>query len=126
MPDTKPIDEPNKSHRVMALTNNSGQQAGYLVHCPACDRGHFFDVEKPGPKGQQWKFNGNMVRPTFSPSMLVHRVQKTQQCHSFVTDGKIRYLSDCDHSLAGQTVELPVVDEWDADMPAPQAEGVEP
>ena len=27
-------------------------------------------------------------------------------CHSFVTDGKIRYLNDCTHHLKGQTVEL--------------------
>lgn len=28
-------------------------------------------------------------------------------CHSFVTDGRIQYLGDCTHSLAGQTVDLP-------------------
>jgi hypothetical protein len=28
-------------------------------------------------------------------------------CHSFVTDGKIQFLSDCTHALAGQTVALP-------------------
>jgi hypothetical protein len=28
-------------------------------------------------------------------------------CHSFVTDGKIQFLGDCTHALAGQTVELP-------------------
>jgi hypothetical protein len=27
-------------------------------------------------------------------------------CHSFVTDGKIQYLSDCTHAMAGQTVDL--------------------
>ncbi|KPY13545.1 DUF6527 family protein [Pseudomonas savastanoi pv. phaseolicola] len=28
-------------------------------------------------------------------------------CHSFVTDGRIQYLGDCTHALAGQTVDLP-------------------
>jgi hypothetical protein len=28
-------------------------------------------------------------------------------CHSFVTNGKIQFLADCTHKLAGQTVELP-------------------
>lgn len=28
-------------------------------------------------------------------------------CHSFVTDGRIQFLSDCSHALAGQTVDLP-------------------
>ena len=32
-------------------------------------------------------------------------------CHSFVTDGKIQFLSDCTHGLAGQTVELSEIDE---------------
>jgi hypothetical protein len=30
-------------------------------------------------------------------------------CHSFVTDGRIRYLGDCTHDLKGQTIDLP---EW--------------
>jgi len=28
-------------------------------------------------------------------------------CHSFVTDGRIQFLGDCTHTLAGQTVDLP-------------------
>lgn len=28
-------------------------------------------------------------------------------CHSFVTDGRIQFLSDCTHALVGQTVDLP-------------------
>ena len=33
-----------------------------------------------------------------------------QRCHSFVRDGKIRFLADSYHELAGQTVDLPEVD----------------
>ena len=29
------------------------------------------------------------------------------RCHSFVREGRIEFLSDCTHALAGQTVELP-------------------
>jgi hypothetical protein len=32
-------------------------------------------------------------------------------CHSFVTDGRIQFLNDCTHPLAGQTVDIP---EWPA------------
>lgn len=32
-------------------------------------------------------------------------------CHSFVTDGRIQYLSDCTHSLKNQTVDLP---DWES------------
>lgn len=28
-------------------------------------------------------------------------------CHSFVTDGRIQFLADCTHDLAGLTVDLP-------------------
>lgn len=31
-------------------------------------------------------------------------------CHSFITDGKIKYLSDCNHHLAGQTIDLPKIE----------------
>ncbi|WP_019573378.1 DUF6527 family protein [Curvibacter lanceolatus] len=31
----------------------------------------------------------------------------SKRCHSFVTDGRIQFLSDCTHELAGQTVDLP-------------------
>jgi hypothetical protein len=33
-------------------------------------------------------------------------------CHSFVTSGRIQFLADCTHALAGQTVDLP---EWRRD-----------
>lgn len=29
------------------------------------------------------------------------------RCHSYVTEGRIQFLSDCTHALAGQTVDLP-------------------
>jgi hypothetical protein len=62
-----------------------------------------------------WQFNGNMEKPSFTPSLLNtgnYYNEKTGQndiecrCHLFVTDGKIQYCSDCTHELAGQTVEL--------------------
>jgi len=28
-------------------------------------------------------------------------------CHSYVTDGRIQFLADCTHALAGLTVDLP-------------------
>ena len=65
-----------------------------------------------------WSFNGNYDLPTFKPSILVrgHKAldpndlskgRRETVCHSFVTDGKIRFLNDCTHALAGQTVDLP-------------------
>lgn len=37
---------------------------------------------------------------------------KPKVCHSFVRNGKIEYLNDCTHELAGQTVELLDEHDW--------------
>ena len=54
-----------------------------------------------------WTFNGDLERPTFHPSVLVRGGPDDLVCHSFVTDGRIQYLGDSTHHLAGQTVDLP-------------------
>lgn len=57
----------------------------------------------------RWSFNGNYERPTFSPSIKVeigHYPDPSDICHSFVTDGKIKYLNDCTHELAEKTIDL--------------------
>jgi hypothetical protein len=98
-------------------------------YCPGCKEYHGVAIE--GEKRPKWDFNGDFEKPTFRPSILVksgHYVDgynnnrcwctyneenpdkpapfKCGLCHSFVTDGKIQYLSDCTHDLAGQTIEL--------------------
>lgn len=83
---------------------------GYLFDCPGCKMPHVVYVtthDRPS-----WTFNGDLDRPTFSPSVSVQWEEREESrvCHSFVRDGKIQFLGDCTHSLAGQTVELP---EWD-------------
>lgn len=78
----------------------SGQEL-WMVQCPACGNCHGFDT--------RWSFDGNVERPTFSPSMLVYESGVQPRCHSFVTDGFWVYLDDCTHALKGQKVEVP---EW--------------
>jgi hypothetical protein len=56
-----------------------------------------------------WEFNGDVERPTLSPSLLRTAPHKSLVCHSFVRDGRIEYLGDSTHALRGQTVELPEV-----------------
>lgn len=63
------------------------------------------------PQKQGWGFNFDTEAPTFTPSILArydyNREGKPQSvCHCFVTDGAIRFLSDCTHALAGQTVKM--------------------
>lgn len=78
-----------------------------------------------------WRYNGNADAPTFTPSVLVtsghynkehdgkscwctynaaNKMKvpfKCHRCHSFVENGRIQFLGDCTHGLAGQTVDLP-------------------
>ena len=102
---------------------------GYGFRCLGC--GDQLDVMTEG-KGALWTFNGDVERPTFMPSLLVtsgHYVAGHKPgscwctynaehpdklapftcyvCHSFVTNGRIQFLGDCTHALAGQTVDLP-------------------
>jgi hypothetical protein len=75
--------------------------------CPGCKRLHMIPVT--GPKA--WGFNGDLEKPTLTPSILATLEGPTWKaiCHSFVTDGRIQFLGDCTHALSGQTVDLP---EW--------------
>ena len=90
---------------------NRGPRGGklYVFHCPGCGYSHPFEIECPNGNGWQW--NGSMDKPTFTPSLLVNA--DGHRCHSFVTDGQIQFLGDCDHFLAGKTVEIP---NWDDEL----------
>jgi hypothetical protein len=73
------------------------------ITCPGCGYGHPFRIKGDGPV---WTWNGDMIKPTFTPSMLVNKSHPEKQCHSHVTDGNIQFLADCWHALKGQTVPL--------------------
>ncbi|RVK96164.1 ammonia monooxygenase [Sinorhizobium meliloti] len=78
-----------------------------MFWCPGCDGAHQVGVgDGPGPR---WGYNGNPDAPTFTPSILVEGSMRKGpiRCHSFVTEGRIQFLADCNHALAGQTVEIP-------------------
>lgn len=104
---------------------------GIAFWCPGCDEAH--QIRVGVPDRPSWTFNGNAERPTFSPSVLVRSGHFAPHfdghcwctfykenppepgetpfacsvCHTFVTDGRIQFLGDCTHALAGQTVDLP-------------------
>lgn len=81
----------------------------YHITCPGCQTNHAMGAGIHG-------FNGDFEKPTFTPSLLCTGSKfeskgsdkvVPMQCHSFVRDGRIQFLSDCNHALAGQTVDLP-------------------
>jgi len=56
-----------------------------------------------------WTWNGSIDKPTLKPSILTRAYDGPNVsvlCHSFVTDGMVRFLKDCTHEFAGKTVEL--------------------
>lgn len=122
--------------RVKRINDGAGNLWGWQFHCPGCDDEHVV--------GTSWTFNGSVDLPTFAPSVLVrsgheardpavpgkcwcdvdqrypdrdwghdHRY-RCMRCHSFVRDGRIQFLADCTHALAGQTVDLPEIEAEDA------------
>ena len=84
----------------------SNDKGCFLFFCPGCRCGHHFRVPP-------WTFNGDMEKPTIVGSVLVYPhkshppFKDTVRCHSFITDGKIQFLGDCEHELKNQTVDLP-------------------
>jgi len=81
----------------------------YLVECPGCKMLHQIPTKHSHP-GANWNFNGDMEKPTFSPSLLVRSAwgdeREKRVCHSFIRDGMWQFLNDCTHDLAGQTVPM--------------------
>jgi hypothetical protein len=88
---------------------HSETQRGYLFHCPGCKDsfGHFVLTTGKGPIWEVSKVVDD--KPTVMPSIRVRsrNAEGETICHSFIKDGKIQFLNDCTHELAGQTVELP-------------------
>lgn len=70
--------------------------------CPGCKESHIVYVGKAFEPA--WGWNGNDEKPTFTPSILI---RGEHRCHSFARDGQIQFLSDCHHSLARKTMDLP-------------------
>ena len=85
---------------IMAFENNQ-----YIFKCAGCKCLHVVNVNKNTPV--HWGFNGDVNKPTFTPSLLVNQSHPESRCHSFIRDGKIQYLNDCYHELKGQTVDIP-------------------
>jgi len=100
---------------------DSGYHGELAFMCPGCNFKHFVNdnlTEIPNlPESHIWTFNGDFDKPTIRASVLtrsydfnsatkIHDIE-VDRCHSFITDGMIQFLGDCQHKLAGQTVDLP-------------------
>lgn len=129
MPKAVPVEEDGKRTGYMIMCPACGN--GHLFNTVPGDNG----VGQPKPVWRF--INSDVEKPTFRASMLVKSVDlpardsetgdfpkgpdgkylldaqgriagtKDTVCHSHVTDGRIEFLKDCTHKLAGQTVDLP-------------------
>lgn len=95
--------------KIRALENPRQREPDHFFQCPGCGFEHGIWTRNP-QFNPVWAFDGNMEKPTISPSILVtigHGDKPSDICHSFVRNGMIQFLDDCTHALKGQTVELP-------------------
>ncbi len=84
-------------------------EADYYFQCPGCGCEHGVWITHPNYNNAMWSFNGSMDKPTFSPSLNV-KYGDGVVCHSEITNGMIKFLSDCTHKLKGQTVPIPPIE----------------
>lgn len=91
----------------MPKTSKFIEGLGREIICPACRDEYGVPYHA---LDHRWSYNGEDDSPTFSPSLKVSwdfgDNREPRICHSFIENGQIRYLSDCTHSMAGQTVDL--------------------
>lgn len=83
--------------------------ADYIFFCPGCECLHGVWTTNRNGNNAMWEFNGDLQKPTVSPSLHVKWVRNKGEpisCHSFVKEGKIQFLTDCTHKLAGQIIDL--------------------
>lgn len=89
--------------------------------CPVEEATHL-KLRMPGPSGSlylpvqirgrregtgNWTWNGSVEAPDLKPSVLTRMGRDGGiVCHSWINDGKVQFLSDSTHDLAGQTLDL--------------------
>lgn len=92
----------------------------WLFYCEGC-KSHHQIWDKTSNANAKWDFNGDVNKPSFSPSIKVQYTDYKKDendniikdsikeiiCHSWITDGMIKYFDDSTHDLAGKTIELP-------------------
>lgn len=124
------------SANVITIAEGSDKKSVAMFFCPGCKEHHGVWVNGASNpiNGAAWQWNQSLEKPTFQPSVLVRGIRSDMdaktleeyrklpeesrrrsamddprfgmRCHSYVTDGRIQFLGDCTHALAGQTVPL--------------------
>ena len=89
------------SHRLVGR-----QVDGLLVRVSGLQGGSHAPNRRTGESALDVLGNGRVADVRAQPDNV-----GSPRCHSFVRDGGIQFLTDCEHGLAGQTVDLPAMPE---------------
>lgn len=83
------------------------EEAEYVwLNIPGLVGNCILPVIQSGPRKDKncWTWNGSTDKPTLKPSVLTNISPLV--CHSYITDGKIKFLEDSTHEFKGQTLDL--------------------
>lgn len=71
--------------KVKVVTHQDGRELGWRHWCPGCRQNHVIYADPNGQgNGHYWRFNGDLERPTFEPSINI-----VGRCHCFLRNGRI-------------------------------------
>lgn len=93
---------------------NADNHPDYIFICPGCGSQHEIYTSKPNRLGAIWEFDGNIDKPTITPSVNSSAEDNGVvffRCHFFIKKGKIKFLEDCTHAFSGQTLDLPDIEQ---------------
>lgn len=94
----------SNSNVILPISNSPGK---YVFYCPGCKENHIINTD-PKISFPYHTLRGGLTKPTIRASVLSKGdvSDGKPRCHSFVTKGKIHFLIDSTHKLAGKTVPL--------------------
>jgi Family of unknown function (DUF6527) len=100
---SKKIDSPS-APVLLPIKNSPGR---FVFFCPGCQTSHIINTNSRNGLPVHSLY-GSPDKPTIKASVLSRGDKKMGKphCHSFITRGRIKFLKDCTHKLAGKTVNL--------------------
>ena len=101
----------------LATWLGSNVPATAIYRCPGCDRIHALGINHVEPQRPSWAWNGDTVKPVFSPSVAYRTGRREGNvivdvvCHSFIgcngaQPGEAIFLGDCTHEYAGKVLPM--------------------
>jgi hypothetical protein len=108
---------------VRSVDDHGDHYQAIMVWCPGCVADqpaessglHMLPISGDSTKRPTWTWNGDLELVTLEPSILTkHKKDGSSEfiCHSYLRNGFWEFLTDCTHSLAGQTVPMVPLPDW--------------